>query len=78
VLEHEHHAQIEDVSWLISVAHNPTDSIQSAREFGVDVSQLEESLRLTPAERLERLDENAATLRELRTATLRARGPESQ
>ncbi|MGQ0715041.1 MAG: BPTD_3080 family restriction endonuclease [Gemmatimonadaceae bacterium] len=65
--------KIEDVSWLITVAHHPIDPIQSAREYGIDISQLEESLRLTPAERLERLDENAAALRELRAAVSRSR-----
>ncbi len=42
--------------------------IEGAREYGVDISLLEESLRLTPAERLKRLDENVAFVKSLRVA----------
>lgn len=41
-------------------------AIDAARDFGVDIDQLRASPRLTPDERLARLDENAEFLRELR------------
>ena len=42
--------------------------IAAARAFGVDLSLMQSILRLTPAERLLRLDEAAASVAELRVA----------
>jgi len=42
--------------------------IAGAREYGVDISLLEESLRRTPEERLRRLDADVAALKLLRVA----------
>jgi hypothetical protein len=47
------------------------DPIERARAYGVDISQLVESRRLTPDERLRRLDVYAAEVRELRAAMMR-------
>ena len=66
---------MSDVSYLISVAHQPDNPIQAAAEFGVDVSLLEESLRLTPEERLARLDENAAFVRGARRTAKSPKSP---
>lgn len=44
-----------------------------AARYGVDVDLLREGLRMTPGARLERLDENAAFIRALRTAGTSAR-----
>ena len=46
--------------------------VETARAYGIDISLLVESLRLTPAERLARLDEQVEALRELRRAARRA------
>ena len=46
----------------------PRDPIAAAREYGVDISLLEENLKRSPEERLRRLDEEAEALRNLRVA----------
>ena len=51
---------------------NHGDPVEAARAYGIDISLLVESLRLTPAERLARLDEQVESLRELRRAAPRA------
>jgi hypothetical protein len=43
-----------------------TAMLERASEYGIDVDLLREGLRLTPGERLERLDENAQFLNALR------------
>lgn len=50
----------------------PGDPVEAAREYGIDIGLLVDSLRLTPGERLARLDEQVAALRELRHAARRA------
>jgi hypothetical protein len=42
--------------------------IAGAREYGIDISLLEESLKRTPEERLRRLDEDVEFLKSLRVA----------
>ncbi len=49
------------------------DPIGAAERHGVDISLLRQSLRQSPAERLARLDANAAFLRSLRPTNPRAR-----
>lgn len=49
------------------------DPITAARQYGVDIGQLQENLRLTVAERLARLDAYAADVRELRCGDTPAR-----
>jgi hypothetical protein len=49
------------------------DPIGAAERYGVDISLLRQSLRQSPAERLARLDTNAAFLRSLRPTNPRAR-----
>lgn len=44
----------------------PRGALAAAAEYGVDLSLLREGLRLTPAERLERLDADAAFLAAIR------------
>jgi hypothetical protein len=44
----------------------PRNPIRSARQLGVDVTLFEESLKLTPAERLRRMDEMSEFLRTAR------------
>lgn len=49
------------------------DPIGAAERHGVDISLLRQSLRQSPAERIARLDANAAFLRSLRPTNVRAR-----
>lgn len=51
------------------------EAMTAAESYGVDVSLLRESLERTPAERLARLDANAAFLNALRPASQRTRRP---
>jgi dCTP diphosphatase len=44
----------------------PESAVDAASDFGVDIDQLRASLKLTPEERIARLDENAEFVRELR------------
>lgn len=46
-----------------------TSAVQRAREYGVDLSLLDASLRLTPAQRLRRLDRNVEFVKALRRAS---------
>lgn len=46
-----------------------TSAVQRAREYGVDLGLLAASLRLTPAERLRRLDRNVEFVKALRRAS---------
>jgi hypothetical protein len=49
-----------------SVPRGKKGAIERARRYGVDTDLLREGLRLSPRERLERLDENAAFLNAIR------------
>lgn len=56
------------------IANPPAGSkLASAKEFGIDLTLLVESLRLTPTERLEKLDAARSFFLELRRATQRAK-----
>jgi hypothetical protein len=58
------------------IAHPPPGSkLAAAKEFGIDLTLLVESLRLTPTERLEKLDAAREFFLELRRAMHRARNP---
>jgi type III restriction enzyme len=57
--------QPADVAYLLTVEHHAADPLEAAREFGVDPTLLRESLRLTPAQRLARLEADAAFTREM-------------
>jgi hypothetical protein len=51
----------------------PGSRIAAAKEYGVDLTLLIEQLRLTPAERLKRLEETAGSIERLRKSVQRRR-----
>ena len=48
----------------------PGTAAAAARDFGIDLSLTVENLRLTPEERIKKLDQFQASLREIRKAVL--------
>jgi hypothetical protein len=48
----------------------PGTAAAAARDFGIDLSLTVENLRLTPEERIKKLDQFQASLREIRQAVL--------
>jgi hypothetical protein len=48
----------------------PGTKAAAARDFGIDLSLTVENLRLTPEERIKKLDQFQASLREIRHAVL--------
>jgi hypothetical protein len=48
----------------------PGTAAAAARDFGIDLSLTVENLRLTPEERIKKLDEVQSSLREIRKASL--------
>jgi len=51
----------------------PGSAAAAARDFGIDLSLTVENLRLTPEERIRRLDRARAMMKEVREAGRRAR-----
>lgn len=49
----------------------PGTAAAAARDFGIDLSLTVSNLRLTPEDRIKRLDESQASMKELRKASLR-------
>lgn len=61
---------ISDVAYLVTEAARSADAIADARNFGVDIDQLRESVKRTPDERLRELDANMEFVDDLvRSAT---------
>jgi hypothetical protein len=51
----------------------PGSRIAAARDYGIDLSQIVENLRLTPAERIKRNDEAANSVLKFQEAMQRAK-----
>ena len=51
----------------------PGSKIAAARDFGIDLTQLVENLRLTPAERIKRNDEAVNAMQKFAEAMRRAK-----
>ena len=55
---------------MLLIDPKPGTAAAAARDFGIDLSLTVENLRLTPEERIRKLDRFQASLREIRQAAL--------